>query len=61
MESVDINFLSNYEIAGQNIVQYILQSRKIDFKNKLKQILLDLLIAGEAYYKVRPTSAGTNF
>jgi hypothetical protein len=24
MESVDINFLSNYEIAGQNIVQYIL-------------------------------------
>lgn len=61
MESVDINFLSNYEIAGQNIVQYILQSRKIDFKNKSKQILLDLLIAGEAYYKVRPTSAGTNF
>ena len=36
MESVDMNFLSNYEIAGQNIVQYILQARKIDFKNKLK-------------------------
>ena len=61
MESVDLNFMSNYEIAGQNIVQYILQARKIDFKNKLKQILLDLLIAGEAYYKVIPTSAGTNF
>lgn len=60
-ESVDLNFISNYEIAGQNIVQYIMQSRKMDFKNKLHQILLDLLIAGEAYYKVVPTSSGTNF
>ena len=33
----------------------------MDFKNKLHQILLDLLIAGEAYYKVLPTSEGTNF
>ena len=60
-ESVDLHFLSNYEIAGQQIVQYILQSRKMDFKNKLRQILLDLLISGEAYYKVIPTSGGTNF
>lgn len=60
-ESLDLNFISNYEIAGQNIVQYILQSRKIDFKNKLHQILLDLLISGEAYYKVLPTSNRTNF
>ena len=60
-ESLDLNFISNYEIAGQNIVQYILQSRKIDFKNKLHQILLDLLISGEAYYKVLSTSNGTNF
>lgn len=60
-ESVDLNFISNYEIAGQNIVEYILQSRKMDLKNKLRQILLDLLIAGEAYYKVYPSSAGTNF
>lgn len=60
-DSVNLNFISNYEIAGQNIVQYILQARKMDFKNKLHQILLDLLIAGEAYYKVIPSTAGTNF
>lgn len=60
-ESVNLNFISNYEMAGQNIVQYIMQSRKMDFKNKLHQILLDLLIAGEAYYKVLPTSGETNF
>ena len=60
-ESVELNYISNYEIAGQNIVEYILQSRKMDFKNKLQQILLDLLISGESYYKVLPTAAGTNF
>lgn len=60
-ESVDRNFISNYEIAAQNICQYVLQDRQIDFKNKLEQLILDLLIAGEAYYKVSKTSQGTNF
>lgn len=60
-EDVDLNFISNYEIAGQDIVEYILQARKMDFKNKMQRILLDLLIAGEAYYKVIPTHDGTNF
>lgn len=60
-ESVNRDFISNYEIAGQNIVQYILQSRKMDFKNKLQQMLLDLLIAGQAYFKVVESGAGTNF
>lgn len=60
-ESVNRSFISNYEIAGQNIVEYILQSRKMDFKNKLQQMLLDLLIAGQTYYKVIETSGKTNF
>lgn len=60
-ESVERNFISNYEIAAQNIIEYILQDRNIDFKNKLQQLLLDLLISGEAYYKVVPSSKKTNF
>lgn len=60
-DAVNRDFVSNYEIAGQNIVEYILQSRKMDFKNKLQQMLLDLLIAGQAYYKVVESDAGTNF
>lgn len=60
-DSVGRSFISNYEIAGQNIVEYILQSRKMDFKNKLQQMLLDLLIAGQTYYKVVESPAGTNF
>lgn len=60
-ESVKRNFISNYEIAAQDIVQYILQNRDVDFINKLEQLLMDLLISGEAYYKVVPTHEGTNF
>ena len=38
-----------------------MQNRDIDFKNKLEQLLLDLLISGQAYYKVVPTKTMTNF
>lgn len=60
-ESVNRNFISNYEIAAQNICEYVIQNRDLDFKNKLEQLLLDLLIAGQAYYKVVPTKSQKNF
>lgn len=60
-DSVDRNFISNYEIAAQDICEYVMQNRDIDFKNKLEQLLLDLLISGQAYYKVVPTKTMTNF
>ena len=60
-DSVNRNFISNYEIAAQDICEYVLQDRRIDFKNKLEQLFLDLLISGEAYYKVVKSSDGTNF
>lgn len=50
-ESVDRDFLSNFEMAAQNIVQFLLQDRDIDFKTKLKLLLLDLFITGETYYR----------
>ena len=60
-DSVNRNFISNYEIAAQDICEYVIQNRDIDFKNKLEQLLLDLLISGQAYYKVVPTKTMTNF
>ena len=60
-DSVQRNFISEYEIAAQDICEYVLQNRQIDFTNKLEQLLLDLLISGQAYYKVVPTHEGTNF
>lgn len=59
-ESLDRNFISNYEIAAQNIVNYAMQARNIDFANKRKIILTDLLVSGTCYYKTCPTSEKTN-
>lgn len=60
IEDIDNNFISNYEIAAQNVVKYILQSRSTDFKNKLKYLLLDLLVTGSSFYKVKASASGTN-
>ena len=46
-DSVQRNFISEYEIAAQDICEYVLQNRQIDFTNKLEQLLLDLLISGQ--------------
>ncbi len=60
-ESVSRNFISNFEIAAQDIITYTRESREIDFYNKLEQLVLDLLIAGQAYYKVVATHDASNF
>lgn len=59
-EQVNRNFISNYEIAAQDIVEYIQQDRTVDFVNKVEQLGLDLFIGGEAYFKADKSSAGTN-
>lgn len=60
-DMVNRNFISNYEIAAQNICNYVLQDRRIDFKNKLEQLFLNMLISGEAYYQTVKSHNGTNF
>lgn len=54
------SFISDYEIAGQNIVDYSMISRNLDFANKRKILLTDLLVSGTAYYQVIPSSGKTN-
>lgn len=58
----DINntFVSEYEIAAQNVLEYIMQSRDIDIMTVLRDLLLDLLITGYAFYKVEPTVGGNS-
>ena len=60
IEDINENFVSNYEIAGQNIVEYIIQSRETDLITKLKQLFVDLLVTGYTYYRVLPSSSGKN-
>lgn len=54
-ENVEKNFVSEYELAAQNILSYIKHSRDIDLKNKMRELFTDLLITGTCYYRVKPT------
>lgn len=57
---IDENFISDFEIAAQNIVDWSMQNRCIDYKNKLKILLTDLLVAGIGYYKVSKSNDGNS-
>lgn len=58
--NLEESFVSEYEIAAQNILDYIKQSRNIDLKNKMHEILIDLLVSGTCYFRTKPTSSGDN-
>ena len=58
--NIEESFISEYEVAAQNILDYIKQSRNIDLKNKMHELLTDLLISGTGYFRVKPTSSRDN-
>lgn len=60
IQNIDQSFVSKYEISAQNVIQYIMQSRETDITTKLKQLLLDLLITGTPYFRVKESPSGTN-
>ena len=57
---IEQNFISEYEIAGQNIIDWAMQSRAVDFANQRKILLTDLLVTGTGYYKTYCTPEKTN-
>lgn len=54
------SFVSKYEIAAQNILDYLKQSKNIDLENKMQSLLTDLCITGTCYYRVRPSNSRDN-
>ena len=60
IQDVDQSFVSSYEIAAQNIIQYIMQSRETDLITKLRQLLTDLLITGYTFFRVKQSLSGNN-
>lgn len=60
VDDINNTFVSEYEIAAQNVVEYIMQSRDTDMITVLRDLLLDLLITGYAFYKVVPTVENNN-
>lgn len=57
---VENSFESDYEIAGQNILEYIRTNRDIDLKNKLKELFIDLFVTGCCYFRAKPSGAKDN-
>ena len=60
IDDINTNFTSQYEIAAQNVIDYILQSRDTDIYTQLRNLVLDLLITGYTFYKVEPTVENNN-
>lgn len=60
VEDLEYGFESQYEIAAQNVIEYLLQSRQTDIKTKLKTILLDLFVTGWAFFKAKPSPGNNN-
>lgn len=60
IENLKESFTSEYEIAAQNVVEFIMQSRDADIKNKLATLFKDILIGAEDYYRCIPSAANNN-
>lgn len=59
-QDLEDSYVSEFETAAQNILNYVKNSRDIDMKNKMRELLTDLLIGGIAYYRVRPSGGKNN-
>jgi len=52
------NFVSSYEIAAQDVLQHLTQSKAVDMFHKRKLLFLDILIAGQCFYKIETIHEG---
>lgn len=59
-ENISESFVSEYEIAAQNMLIYFKQSRNIDLDNKMQSLMTDLCVSGTCYYRVRPSLSKDN-
>lgn len=60
VDGINNTFISEYEIAAQNVIEYIMQSRDTDIMTVLRDLLLDLLVTGYTFYRVEPTVGNNN-
>lgn len=59
-DNISSSYVSQYEVAAQNILDYFKQSKNIDLPDKMRSLLTDLCITGTCYYRVRPSNSGDN-
>jgi hypothetical protein len=57
-DEISRNFVSEFEIAAQNVLLHLIQSKSVDMYHKLKTLFLDILIAGQCFYKIQVRHKG---
>lgn len=57
-DDIAMNFVSEFEIAAQNVLLHLIQSKAVDMYHKLKTLFLDILVAGQCFYKVQVRHQG---
>ena len=60
IQSTKKNYISEYEMAANDILKWMLQSRSIDIYNKRRELLIDVLTGGQCYYRSIITPDGHN-
>jgi hypothetical protein len=59
-KEIEESYVSEYEIAAQNMLKFFRTSRDFDAKNKMSILYTDLLVGGLGYYRMKPTGDGKN-
>lgn len=50
-QEMERDFISEYEIAVHYVIKSLLQNKNVDLSSKTKLLYIDLLVAGQCYYK----------
>ncbi len=60
IDDLNYGFQSQYEIAAQDVIEYLLQNRNMDFKTKIRILILDLLVTGYTFFRAISSPSKTN-
>lgn len=57
-DSINDDFISEFEIAAQTLITHFKQNNGIDLEQKLKLMFLDLLVTGECFFRAQAQYLG---
>lgn len=59
-DNINRSYVSEYEMAASDVVQWLIQNRSIDIYNRRRQLIMDMLVSGQCYYRAKKTPDGHN-
>lgn len=59
-DNINRSYVSEYEMAASDVVGWLIQNRSIDIYNRRRQLITDMLVSGQCYYRAKKTPDGHN-